>query len=135
MIYVKISILPIYQIIFLGSSLNSFQPQCLLFVERTTEVLNEIVYSKITAAPRAASVIVTNLSSEVPLRDFIVSSADVSILTFFLCCYFCLSVLLVSSSSSPSHLSFLLSYESNCSLMRMILSRSWLSAAFRVWSV
>lgn len=135
MIYVKISILPIYQIIFLGSSLNSFQPQYLLFVERTIEVLNEIIYSKITVTPKAASVIVINLSSEVPIRDFRVSSADVSLLTFFLCCYFCLCVLLASSSSSPSRLSFLLSCESNCSLMCMILSRSWLSAAFRVWSV
>lgn len=54
---------------FLGSALNPAQPQCFLFLERDIDVLNEIIYLKVTVTGKAASVIIINLSSELPIGD------------------------------------------------------------------
>lgn len=120
---------------FLGQFTNSSQLQHFILLERTIEVLNEIICLKVTVTPRAAFVIVINLSAEMPIRDCRSFSADVFLLAVLLCCYLCLSMLLVSSSFIPSASSFPLSCETSCLLMCQILSRCWLSAAFRGWSV
>ena len=121
---------------FVGSSLNPTQAQCFLFLERAVEVLNEIIYLKVTVTEKAASVSVINLGSELPIGDFRLVFKRHFLLAFLLCCYFCFSVLLASSSQSLP-LSFIFSFilgKSNCSLMCKILSRFWLSASFSVWS-
>ena len=95
----------------MGSSPNPSQPQCFLFLERTVEILNEIIYLKVTVTEKAASVIVINLSSELPIGDFRLVSKRHFLAHFpplLLLLLFCFACLFLSVPSSLIYLFFYL---------------------------
>lgn len=83
----------------------------LLISRRAVEVLNEIIYLKVTVAGKAASVVVINPSSELPTGDF-----RLVFKRYFLACFpplllfslFCFACFLLSVPSPLIYLFFYL---------------------------
>ena len=92
-----------------GHSINPSQFQCFLFPERMVEILNEIIYLEVTVTQKAGFVIVINLRSELPLREFSLQQMFPCWLSSSAIAFAFLLYSFLPRSSVPSHLSFLLS--------------------------
>ena len=73
------------------------------------EILNEIIYLEVTVTQKAGFVIVINLRSELPLREFSLQQMFPCWLSSSTIAFAFLLYSFLPRSSVPSHLSFLLS--------------------------